>query len=266
MITTQGPGDATAQAAGLPSEIGTVLAAGGDGTVREVVDGLLSVPGPRPRLGVLAFGTGNDFAAQLGMGSDEDIAAAVAGGGSRELDVLEVRLQLEGIEVLRHALLFAAVGFSSELLRATTPRVKRWFGAKLSYPVGFFRALVRHHPVRLRVRTGRGEVDESLVVALAANAPYAGGGMMHIAPRASLTDGWAHVSLIRGLGRLQIAGQFLRLVRGTHIRHPQVEHFTDRMMNVDADPPQAVALDGDLVGETPMRVRLLPGVLRVVAR
>ena len=89
---------------------------------------------------------------------------------------------------------------------------------------------------------------------------------MYIAPQASLGDGWAHVSLIRGLGRLQIAGQFLRLVRGTHVRHPRVEHFTDRTMSVDADPSQAVALDGDLVGETPMRVVLLPGAVRVVAR
>jgi len=263
-VATRGPGDGAARAA-ENVDAGTIVAAGGDGTFREVVEGVLSVPGARPRIGVLAVGTGNDAASLLGLGSDDTLAAAVLGGGERALDVIEVCLRENGVERVRHAVLFVAVGFSGDLLRATTPRVKRWFGARLSYPVGFFLALAGHRAVRLRVRTGRGAIDEPLVVALMANAPRAGGGMMRIAPRADMADGLAEVSLIRGLGRLQIAGQFLRLVRGTHVDHPKVEHFTDVAMEVASDPAQRVALDGDLVGETPMRARLLKAAVRVVA-
>ncbi len=263
-VATRGPGDAGARAAQNP-DAETIVAAGGDGTFREVVEGVMSIPGARPRVGILAVGTGNDAASLLGLKEDGAVVAAILGGGARPLDLIEVALRENGAERVRHAVLFAAVGFSGELLRATTPRVKRWFGARLSYPVGFFRALARYHSVRLRVRTARGEIDEPLVVALIANAPYAGGGMMRIAPGADMCDGRAEVSLIRGLGRLQIAGQFLRLVRGTHVDHPRVEHFADVSMDVDAEPPQAVALDGDLVGETPMRARLVKGAVRVVS-
>jgi diacylglycerol kinase (ATP) len=215
---------------------------------------------------VLALGTGNDAANLLGLGTDDALVDAVLGGGERPLDLIEVRLRENGAERVRHAVLFVAVGFSGDLLGATTPAIKRWFGAKLSYPIGFFRALADHRPVRLRVRTGRGDVDEPLVVALMANAPHAGGGMMRIAPGADMGDGLGEVSLIRGLGRWRIAGQFLRLVRGTHVNHPNVEHFADVAMEVSADPAQGVALDGDLVGMTPMHARMRKGAVRVVAR
>ena len=114
------------------------------------------------------------------------------------------------------------------------------------------------------MRTERGAVTEPLVVALVANAPHAGGGVMRIAPGASLTDGLAEVSLVRALGRWAIAGQFFRLVRGTHVRHPRVDHFQSTWMEVEAEQAQLVALDGDVVGETPMRVRILPSAVRVL--
>lgn len=263
-VVTRGPGDATT----LAEEHGAarvLVAAGGDGTFREVVEGVMRLGGPRPRVAALALGTGNDAAGLLGHQDDGRLAQAVVAGAERPLDLVEVRLREGGVERVRHAVLFAAVGFSGDLLRATTPRLKRWLGPTLSYPAGFFRALLRHQPVDLRVRTARGEVAEPLVVALIANAPHAGGGMMRIAPGASLHDGRAEVSLVRGLGRLRIASQFVRLVRGTHIHHPRVEHFPGDFLEVDASPAQPVALDGDLAGETPMRARLIAGAVRVVA-
>ena len=103
-----------------------------------------------------------------------------------ERDLLEVRCQHDGAEIVRHAFLFAGVGIASDILRYTTPTVKRWFGPQLSYAVGFFRALAAWSPAMLRVQTARGILAEPLVVALAANAPHAGGGGMKIAPGALL--------------------------------------------------------------------------------
>jgi diacylglycerol kinase (ATP) len=271
MVETTGPGGGVACAQSLAGEVDVLLAVGGDGTFCEVVGGMLTAD--RGSVGAVApvsFGTGNDVARHLGLRREAEVLTALrayqAGGPDRvrRMDVLEVRCRAGGREVVRHGFLFAAVGFASDILRYTTPRVKRWFGPQLSYSVGFFRALAKWQPVPLRVSTERGQIEEPLVVALAANAPHAGGGGMRIAPGADLADGLSDVSLIRALGRGAIARQFFRLTQGTHIRHPRVDFFRSGWMEVDAATPQPVALDGDVVGETPLRVRVLRQAVPVV--
>ncbi len=264
---TAGPGGGADAAQRLVAGSDLLLAVGGDGTFCEAVGGLLTGQiGPVQALVPISFGTGNDVARHLGLHREEAVLGAIqrfasamslAGSGVHRMDVLEVRCQCDGQEVVRHGFLFAAVGFASDILRHTTPRVKRWFGPHLSYKVGFFRALAQWQAVRLQVRTERGTCDEPLVVALAANASFAGGGGMRIAPDADLADGLSEVSLIRALGRWAIARQFFRLTQGTHVDHPRVDYFKSGWMEVDAATPQAVAVDGDVVGETPLRVTVL---------
>jgi diacylglycerol kinase (ATP) len=273
MMETAGPGGGLGCAQKLAGEVDVLLAVGGDGTFCEVVGGMLTCGVGRVRgVAPVSFGTGNDVARHLGLRREPEVLEALrqfqTGGADRvrHMDVLEVRCHQGGREVVRHGFLFAAVGFASDILRYTTPRVKRWFGPQLSYSVGFFRALANWQPVALQVSTERGRVEEPLVVAMAANAPHAGGGGMRIAPGADLADGLSDVSLIRALGRGAIARQFFRLTQGTHIRHPRVDFFRSGWMEVDSATPQPVALDGDVVGETPMRVRVLRQAVPVVGR
>ena len=191
MMETAGAGGGVACAQAMAGEVDLLLAVGGDGTFCEVVGGMLTAErGIVRAVAPVSFGTGNDVARHLGLRRESDVLAALRefhrGGPDRvrRLDVLEVRCRAGGREVVRHGFLFAAVGFASDILRQTTPRVKRWFGPQLSYSVGFFRALAGWKPVPLRVSTERGMIEEPLVVAMAANAPHAGGGGMRIAPGA----------------------------------------------------------------------------------
>ena len=272
---TQGPGDGIRIARDLAPGCDLLLAVGGDGTFCEVAGGvLLASPSPkttsRPVLAPVSFGTGNDVARLSGLRRDDALLKAIERWTLGNLhpverDLLEVRCQNDGAEIVRHAFLFAGVGIASDILRHTTPTVKRWFGPQLSYAVGFFRALAAWNPATLRVQTGRGRLAEPLVVALAANAPHAGGGGMKIAPGALLDDGLADISLIRALGRLAIARQFLSLASGTHVRHPNVDYFRSAYLTVDADVPMPVAADGDVVGHTPARIRTVHRAIRVLA-
>ena len=239
-----------------------VVAAGGDGTVNEVASGRLRAEAEGTPIAVLPLGTGNDFATLLGAGSVEAFVDALRSGRIVRRDVLAVETPDDG---LRAALLFAAVGFASDLLRATTPRVKRIFGPKLCYSVGFFRALVRHECPMLRVRVGDRTWEEPMVVALAGNSVHAGGGMMRVAPGARMDDGEMNVSLVRATGRFQVARQFVRLVRGTHVRHPLVRYFPATEMEIDGTPPQSVAVDGEVLGRTPVRIAVRPSALRFLA-
>jgi len=87
---------------------------------------------------------------------------------------------------------------------------------------------------------------------------------MRLGPGARLDDGYFDVSLIRSLSRWQVAGQFLRLTRGTHVRHPAVKYFPATWLEIDAVPAQVVVADGEIVGQTPVRLVLHPKALSLL--
>ncbi len=241
-----------------------VIAAGGDGTVHEVASGLAASGEPTP-LAIAPFGTGNDIAHLVGIADDAGSLRSIQQFHSSALDTIEVTWTEAGRSRQRHALLFGGTAFASELLRQTTPGVVRLFGAKLCYSVGFFRALGTFRAPTLTVRTEAGEwIQPNGVLALAGNSPHAGGRMMQIGPGASLTDGQLEFTLIEAVGRLELARQFGRLLRGTHVHHPKVRFFRGTWMEITADPPQPLALDGEVLGTTPARFEVRPASLQVL--
>jgi len=171
----------------------------------------------------------------------------------------------ESRERVRHSILFGGVGFVGELLRKTTPATVKWFGPRWCYSAGFFRALFSFQPPVLRVRSEQGEqVLSHAVAVVVGNAPIAGGGLMRIGPGASMTDGVLELTLIEAVGRFDLALQFLRLLRGTHVRHRQVRFFRGHWLEVSADPPQPLALDGELLGTSPVRFEVNPRSLTLL--
>ncbi len=259
-----------------------VIAAGGDGTVHEVASGLIA-GGSRAVLAVAPFGRGNDIAQLAGVfgsvGRDDEAAIrAILEPRPVTLDTIRVTWRehpsagtesggaaAESIERVRHALLFGGVGFVGELLRKTTPATVKWFGPRWCYSAGFFRALFSFRPPVLRVRSEQGEqVLSNAVAVVVGNAPFAGGGLMRIGPGASMTDGVLELTLIEAVGRWALALQFLRLLRGTHVRHRQVRFFRGHWLEVSADPPQPLALDGELLGISPVRFEVNPRSLTLL--
>jgi diacylglycerol kinase family enzyme len=88
--------------------------------------------------------------------------------------------------------------------------------------------------------------------------------MMQIGPGASLTDGLLEFTLIEAGGRLELARHFGRLLRGAHVHHPKVRFFRGTWMELAADPPQPLALDGEVIGTTPARFEVRPASPRVL--
>ena len=250
--------------------------------MHEVASGLIA-GGSRAALAVAPFGRGNDIAQLAGVsgsvGRDDEAAIrAILEPKPVTLDTIRVTWRenssagtesggaaAESIERVRHALLFGGVGFVGELLRKTTPATVKWFGPRWCYSAGFFRALFSFRPPVLRVRSEQGEqVLSNAVAVVVGNAPFAGGGLMRIGPGASMTDGVLELTLIEAVGRWALALQFLRLLRGTHVRHRQVRFFRGHWLEVSADPPQLLALDGELLGISPVRFEVNPRSLTLL--
>lgn len=257
-------GHLTELAQELAPSCDVLVAAGGDGTVREVASGLLRSGARNTLLGVLPVGTGNDFATQIGIADVDTALASLTGQHHREVDVIEVRHASGSSDVVDHALLFAATGFAVDVLRHTSTRVKRVFGRRFSYSVGFFRALAALRSMRMTVRADGRELAGPRFHVCAGNTEWAGGGAMRLSPGAHLDDGRLELCLIEALGRFEALRCFPMLVRGTFPGHPKVRYFGGQELSVSTEVPMALALDGDVLGRTPAMFRVLPGALRVL--
>ncbi len=275
VIWTERPRHATDLArAAAQNNTQTVVCVGGDGTVNEVVNGLMQVGDPadancRPTLAVIPVGTGADFAHSLGLTRDLAQSVQVALTGMiREIDIGNIACQTgpQG-----HAHFFANIagfGFDAEAVAWLAQRGKR--SGRLAYVLSVLQVLRRYTNKSLTLRIATPEQAEPQTmhgkfnIVAVANARYFGAGML-IAPQAKLNDGLLDVVLVGNLSPLNFLLQFPLIYRGTHLSHPQVRCIRARWLEVQSNDANPVLLEaeGELVGQTPAHVSIIPRALRI---
>ena len=290
VVTTAGARQATdlaAAAAGARRPL--VISVGGDGTLHEVVNGLMRAREARPgapvpaaalpALGVIATGTGGDFGRALGIAPRmEDYLRAVAGGHERAVDVGQARFTgTDGGPVERYWInvLSAGVGGLVDRYAAGAPAV---LGGRIAYAQAAMRGIVMCRRVRLRCRVTRPDGDDverlldSHAVAVCNGTTFGGG--MRIAPMARPDDGLLEVIAFETRTRWRLVGRFLTVYAGTHTSEPGVHHFTCRALRLEPlDPPALppgagvfpLDVDGEALGDVPLEVSLIEHALRVRA-
>lgn len=243
------PGDAThlaREAAGEGYDL--VLACGGDGTLSQVITGLLDTGVPT---GILPAGTGNDFARNLGL-PRAPLAAARAAltGHPAPVDLLEVNDgRLWAVNV-------AGAGFDAAVAERMNRR-RRLTGGALAYLTAVVQELARHRPTEMRVEVD-GEVWEgrALLCACANSESYGAG--MRIAPAARVDDGLLDVVVVQAMGRARFLWCLPRVFRGTHCALPEVLTWRAREVRVETETPLPVLVDGDVQTATPLHIRIAP--------
>lgn len=262
---TDGAGDARRLAARAVEEgFGRLVAAGGDGTLNDVLNGL-APDLARVELGLLPAGTGNDLARTLEIPTDpEEAVEVLLAGATRSLDA--ARLECAG--GTRWFLNLSAGGFSGEVDPDLKAEIKEAWGP-LSYVRTAFEALseLEAYRVRLVLEPGTPEEERIRLAALnvaVANGRYVGGGL-HVAPEAAPDDGLLDVVAIRAApaGRLSLLAP--RVVAGQHLDHELVLYRKVRALEVHSEPAMPFNADGEPVGETPVRYQVVPGAVRFVA-
>ena len=272
---TEEPGDGTVLARDLVA-LGCemVVAAGGDGTVSEVADGLLQMQaetGRRAVLGVLPCGTGLDFA--RGMGIPAGVMAAVAritDGKDRLIDAGRISfVEDHGRLASRHFVNIASLGMSGATVRAVNgDKRKGRMSAKALFFWRTVREFLRYRFQDVRITIDDGEPIEARVALVAvANEKFFGGGMM-IAPDAVPDDGLFDVVILRAASKLRLIFDLRLLYGGRHRNHPAITIRRGRKVVVEplGDPLANAALvdiDGELPGHIPATYEMLPRALKV---
>ena len=240
--------------------VDAVAVAGGDGTVHLAIQ---EVAGTGIPLGIVPIGTGNDFAATLGLRElDVDAAAAaIAGGITRRIDLARVTRTDGSTEYFGSVL---ASGFDSRVNdRANAMRWPRG-GSRynIAILIEFLTLAGIPYEVQFELADGtRDRVDGELVMATVGNGRTYGGGIP-IAPDADPADGLLDLVLVRPAGRLRLLRLLPRVYRGTHGSVPEVSMRRVRRVRLSAPGVTAYA-DGDPIGALPLTIDVVPGALDV---
>ena len=263
---TRAPGHATELARRARSEQrALVVAVGGDGTVHEVVNGLLADgdEGPVPVLGVVPGGSGCDYARTFGLPADLDPAVANLASTlpPRAVDVGEVRCQGPDGAHRRLFVNVAEVGIGADVAHRASG-LPRCFGAG-RYVASFVLTLADHRHSDACVEAGAESYDGPLTNLVVALGQYFGGGM-RIAPTADPGDGDFDVQVQFG-SKLDYTLAMPKVFRGTHVPHPKVLEWRAAAVDIDCDPAIRLEADGEVLGTTPASFRLLPAALRLKA-
>jgi YegS/Rv2252/BmrU family lipid kinase len=261
---TKGPGDALRFAEQLVKAGAAVLGVyGGDGTVKEVAPALMGQP---TLLALLPGGTGNALAVDVGLPRDLAQAAALICDPSqhtvREIDVA----QIDTPTAPHYFVLRASLGLETELLQEADREFKdRW--GQFAYPLTALRKLslgeiplTRYH---LTV-DGQSITAEGLqcTIANSAQLGLAGGGLA-LAQGVQLSDGLLDVIVLTRVNLEALAEIAASNWVGENLG-VDVLHWQGRSITVEADPPQAVGLGGDVIGFTPVSAHIRPAALRLI--
>ena len=236
-----------------PAEIDAVVAAGGDGTINEVINGLaVHAAGGRPLpLGIVPMGTANVLAAELGLSTDaERIAAAIAGGRRTMI--------WPALANGRVFSLMAGVGLDARVLERVDPRVKRLIG-KGAYVAETLVQLATRPDHRYRVTLDDGEAQEVASVIVAKGHFY--GGRFICAPDARLTEPELHVCLFPRGGRLNALRYVWGVTAGRLARFPEYRVVTAKRVRIEGPAgdglfADAVQGDGDVLARLPVEITL----------
>lgn len=244
-----------------------VVAIGGDGTVHEVVNGLMRVPAERrPLLGIVPVGSGNDFAVSIPIETDVEKAMhCIFHGEPRPVDLGVLRDNTGRVEYWDNAV---GIGFDATVT-IRTYRISRIKGFAM-YLWAVIQTIVLNHDAPLMtVKTDTEDFESEALMLVACNGPREGGGFM-VAPDAHSNDGVFEYTMIGHVSRAMMFRLVPEVMKGTHGRFRQVRTGTFHRMTVTLSHPIPIHADGEIFAGftsdvTRLEMEILPGALQLIA-
>jgi diacylglycerol kinase (ATP) len=264
IVTTERPGDATALAReALDRGERFVVAVGGDGTVHEVVNGMLEEDRPLVEdavLGVVAAGSGSDFVRTFGLPGDAVRAVKHLGGENLyPLDVIKAEYANDVGTAVRYVPNIAEVGLGGAVVSRAV-RLPRALGRSRHF-FGFWLTVRGYRPCDITVRADRKEFAGRANNVVIANCQFYRGGMK-ISPRSYPGDGLLDVQISTG-PKSEAFTMLPKVYRGEHVPHPHIKELRGKVIAVEAERSLPVEGDGEVLGTTPATFTVLPQVLRL---
>jgi YegS/Rv2252/BmrU family lipid kinase len=258
IVAPSSPGEmAEALIAGARRGFEHFAVAGGDGTVNLAVNALLPLDlGFSPVIGVLPSGTGCDLLRTFGL--PQDLAGAAQHLATDNVYPIDVGA-LEGDWGVRYFVNVAQAGVGAAAAESAV-KIARWLGP-VRYPMAFGGRLPRFPRARITLTTEKKLVESEALAVIFANAQFFAGGW-NVAPKATLVDGVLDIQIF-DVKKSQAAALVPKVIKGTHLREPGVRRLSVSEFTLVTEPSWPVEADGDLIGNTTVKGRVIPAAVRL---
>ncbi|MDA3940748.1 MAG: diacylglycerol kinase family lipid kinase [Spirochaetia bacterium] len=251
------PGDSITLASNLNiQDFDGILAVGGDGTLFEVINGLLKdrqdikIP-----VGQIPVGTGNSFIKDLGIRNLEDSIKAIITGQTKAIDLGEFSYS-QGKHFFINLL---GTGFVSNV--AYRARKYKKLGS-LSYIFGVLEEVAVLKSTKIEINIDGKLINREAVFTEICNSRYTGGDML-MAPGAKIDDGYLDIIILNKVSRLKLLSLFPLLFKGEHVNDDAVEVFTGKNISLKSDKQLVLTPDGETFGDTPIDVTMHPKKIKM---
>ncbi|MDD3626988.1 MAG: diacylglycerol kinase family lipid kinase [bacterium] len=230
-----------------------IVAVGGDGTLHEVLQGIV---GKDLTLGVIPFGSSNDFARTVKIPKDiKEAVRIIAKGKVKKIDV--------GAVNDRFFINISSAGFDGEVV-ARLPKMRSKYLFSLVYILGVFKELFRYKKKNVKViKDGEDLGDYKVNLVAVANGKFYGHNMK-IAPKAKLDDGFFDVILIADFNPIRFISNFPKVFKGTHIYNKDVILFRCKEITLFSKERVFIQSDGELTGKLPVEYRIFPKFQKLI--
>ncbi|MFM9329925.1 diacylglycerol kinase [Paenibacillus mesotrionivorans] len=252
---TTGEGDATLAAAeAVERGFDVIIAAGGDGTLYEVINGMAEREN-RPPLGLLPLGTTNDFARAMSIPKNLEAACdIIIHGATRVIDL--------GKANQRYFINIAGGGSLTELTYEVPSRLKTMLG-QLAYYMKGLEKLPRLRPVEIVLKSEDRELHEEVMVFLISNTNSVAG-FEKLCPDAAIDDGLMDIILVKKCNLVEMIRVVTLALRGEHLNDPHIIHFQSKQIQITSPDYTQLNLDGEFGGTLPGTFSVLPSHLQIL--
>ena len=252
---------------GIEAGFRKIITVGGDGTLNEIVNGVFLNEGCLTTdisLAMIPVGTGNDWGRMFGISHDYDTAIGIISDNKQMKHDVGLVSYYNGPEKSsRYFINIAGLGFESMVVRRTNIQKEKGRTGKTIYFYNLLASLLSYKNTRAEVYLDGRRIESNIFSMNVGNGRYCGGGMRQT-PDARPDDGIFDVTIINGMGKLEIIKNLKILYDGTILSHPKIEGYKCKNIKVTSDLTIYAESDGESLGHTPLEFSIIPSGINIV--
>lgn len=252
---------------GITAGFRKIITVGGDGTLNEVVNGVFLNKECSTRdisLALIPIGTGNDWSRMFGIPRDYEKAIKIIHDNKLMLHDIGLISFFEGSEKKnRFFINIAGLGFESVVIKRTNTHKEKGCNGKGIYFYNLLMCLLSYKTTRAQIIIDGEKINADIFSINIGNGKYCGGGMRQT-PNALPDDGLLDVTIIKGIGKIEIIRNLKILYDGSILSHPKIDGYRCKSLKIVSDSLIYAEADGELLGHTPMEFSVIPASVNIV--
>jgi YegS/Rv2252/BmrU family lipid kinase len=244
-----------------------IISVGGDGTLNEIVNGVFSnniCPTTDVSLAIIPVGTGNDWGRMFGIPSDYKKSIDIISENKQLVhDVGVITYHIGQEKKTRYFINIAGLGFESVVVKKTNIQKDKGRGGKLIYFYNLLTSLMSYKNTKAEITVDGKKVNADVFSINVGNGRYCGGGMRQT-PNAIPDDGLLDLTIINGMGKLEIIRNLKILYDGSILNHPKINGYRCKNIKVTSGSIIYTEADGESLGHTPVEFSIIPSGIYMV--